>query len=185
VATTGDRSHYDVLGISVSASTAEVRDAYRRAARDHHPDAGGDGRRMSDLNAAWHVLGDPARRAAYDRQRTAGRRGGDAGPGAVTPGAGAGFDAYDGGWDAEGGVYRSAEEWADIADAQPLRPVRSLEGWWAILPPATLVGAISMFFAAFLFMAPALVGLSLGLFVLALGLFVLAPLRAMARRDDD
>ena len=54
---------------SRSAATAdEVRAAYRRAARDHHPDAGGDAARMTDLNAAWHVLGDPARRAAYDRE---------------------------------------------------------------------------------------------------------------------
>jgi DnaJ domain len=180
----GERSHYDVLGIPSTATAAEVRAAYRRAARDHHPDAGGDARRMSDLNAAWHVLRDPARRAAYDRRRTAGRAGG-AGPAAPpAPGTGGPWDAYDGDWDVEGGVYRTAEEWADLADAQPLRPVRSLEGWWAILPPATLVGAIGMFFAAFLFTAPELVGLSLGLFVLALGLFVLAPLRAMARRND-
>ena len=64
-------SHYEVLGVAVTATAEEVRAAYRRAARDHHPDAGGDPRRMRDVNAAWHVLRDPGRRAAYDRQLTA------------------------------------------------------------------------------------------------------------------
>lgn len=61
-------SHYEVLGVATTATADEVRAAYRRAARDHHPDFGGDGLRMQDLNAAWHVLGDPIRRAAYDLQ---------------------------------------------------------------------------------------------------------------------
>jgi hypothetical protein len=177
-----DRSHYEVLGVSVEATAAEVRAAYRRAARDHHPDAGGDGGRMSELNAAWYVLGDPARRAAYDRHRAGFSPTGDATWGAPdATGApdlsGAVF------WDAEGGVFRTAEEVADLADARPLRPVRALEGWWAILPPATLVAAVGVLMGAFVFAAPELLGLSGGLFVLALGLFVLAPLRAMARRE--
>jgi DnaJ domain len=179
----GERSHYDVLGVSAEATTAEVRVAYRRAARDHHPDAGGDGGRMSELNAAWQVLGDPVRRAAYDRAlaaRTAFR------PHAPTRGPSsraADMDAADGAWDAESGVFRTAEEWADLLDTRPVRPVRALDGWWAIIPPATLVAAIGLFFGAFVFTAPGLLALSGGLFVLALGLFVLAPLRAMARRE--
>jgi len=60
-------SHYEVLGVSASATQAEVRAAYRAAARDHHPDAGGDAAHMRALNVAWAVLGDPVRRAAYDR----------------------------------------------------------------------------------------------------------------------
>jgi hypothetical protein len=170
----GERSHYDVLGVSVQATTGEVRAAYRRAARDHHPDAGGDGGRMSELNAAWFVLGDPARRAAYDRQRAAQ----PAPPRVDAPTA---PDVLF--WDAEGGVFRSLDDLADLADARPLRPVRALEGWWAILPPATLVAAVGAMLAAFVFAAPGLLGLSGGLFVLALGLFVLAPLRAMARKE--
>jgi hypothetical protein len=178
----GERSHYEVLGVTARATAAEVRDAYRRAARDHHPDTGGDPQRMSDLNAAWHVLGDPVRRAAYDRQLAARPTARSAWAG--TPTGAVQTDA-DGAWDAEAGVFRSADEWADLADPRPLRPVRALEGWWAILPPATLVAAIGLLFGAFVFTAPGLLALSGGMFVLAFGLFVLAPLRAMSRRDGD
>lgn len=173
---TGDRSHYDVLGLSARATTDEVRAAYRRAARDHHPDAGGDAARMSELNAAWHVLGDPRRRAAYDRQLA--RR-----PASAAPAAPAAHGGDEPGWDIDADGYRTAEVWADLADARPLRPTRALEGWWAILPPGTLLASIGVFFGAFVLSAPSLLALSGGLFVLAVGLFVLAPLRAMSRRD--
>lgn len=179
----GERSHYDVLGISRRASADEVRTAYRRAARDHHPDAGGDGGRMSDLNAAWHVLGDPVRRAAYDRQLAARP---PPGPADRPPAAEGPADGPAGGaWDTVSGVYRSAEEWADLVDDRPLRPTRPLDGWWAMIPPATLVAAVACVCAAFVFAAPDLLALAGGLFVLSLGLFVLAPLRAMTRRDPD
>jgi hypothetical protein len=188
----GERSHYDVLGVTARASADEVRAAYRRAARAHHPDAGGDGRAMADLNAAWRVLSDPRRRAAYDRElaRRPAAGTGAAWPGAAPPagatrGNGSDGDGWDGAWDVEGGVHRTADEWADLADDHPLRPTRALEGWWAILPPATLMAAIGAFLAAFVFTAPGLFALSGGLAVMALGLFVLAPLRAMTRGADQ
>lgn len=174
-----ERSHYDVLGVSVRASADEVRAAYRRAARDHHPDAGGDPGRMSDLNAAWHVLGDPLRRAAYDRQlarRPAPGRDGAA-PASPWP-----YGRPGDVWEVDADAYRSAEEWADLIDGRPLRETRALEGWWAILPPATLVAAIGLVATAFVFTAPGLLALAGGMFLLAFGLFVLAPLRAMARK---
>lgn len=175
----GERTHYEVLGISVRASSDEVRIAYRRAARAHHPDAGGDARAMSELNAAWQVLRDPERRAAYDRllaRRPAAGRPADAGAAAGARPAP--------GW--EDGAL--SDEWADLADivdTRPIRPVQSLEGWWAMLPPATLLAALGAFVGAFVFMAPGLFALSGGLFLLALGLFVLAPLRAMSRKAPD
>src|SRR5215218_8897326 len=65
---------YAVLGVGRGASAGEVRRAYLALARRHHPDAHAEGperaaaeRRMQDVNAAWAVLGDPARRAAFDR----------------------------------------------------------------------------------------------------------------------
>ena len=42
--------------------------SYRRLARLFHPDTGGDAHSMSLVNKAWAVLGDPDRRAAYDRR---------------------------------------------------------------------------------------------------------------------
>jgi hypothetical protein len=166
----GERTHYEVLGISVRATSDEVRAAYRRAARANHPDAGGDARAMSELNAAWHVLRDPGRRAAYDRLL------------ARRPAAGAAPPAPE--WD-DGDLAREWADLADIVDTDPIRPVRALEGWWAMFPPATLMAAVAAFLGAFVFMAPGLFAISGGLFVLALGLFVLAPLRAMSRKAPD
>jgi curved DNA-binding protein CbpA len=68
--------HYLALGITPDASDAEVRAAYLRAMRGSHPDHHpGDAEAESAAraaNAAWEVLGDRARRGAYDRLRTPG-----------------------------------------------------------------------------------------------------------------
>jgi hypothetical protein len=70
-------THYEVLGVARGASAVQVRRAYLEAARRHHPDvhAGSepdviaDARRaMAAVNAAWEILGDPARRRAYDQK---------------------------------------------------------------------------------------------------------------------
>ncbi len=69
--------------MSPSASTEEVRTAYRALAGRLHPDRVIDGtpaeralaeRRMREVNEAWRVLQDPARRRQYDDSRLAGRR---------------------------------------------------------------------------------------------------------------
>ena len=61
-------THYERLGVAPEASTQEVRDAYRRAARRLHPDAAGEhsAQQMAAVNQAWWVLRDPERRRAYD-----------------------------------------------------------------------------------------------------------------------
>ena len=64
------RTHYEVLGVSPSASADEIRTAFRSLARQHHPDLA-DGvstdRRMSEINQAWSVLSDSSKRRDYDR----------------------------------------------------------------------------------------------------------------------
>ena len=59
--------HYETLGVPRDASAAEIKAAYRRAAKANHPDkAGGDGTRMTQINKAYETLSDPERRARYD-----------------------------------------------------------------------------------------------------------------------
>ena len=65
--------HYATLGVERDASAEDIRRAYRRLARDLHPDTGGDGARMSELNHAYDVLRDPDARAAYDAGDASGK----------------------------------------------------------------------------------------------------------------
>ena len=69
-------NHYERLGVRRDATPAELRQAYRRKALDAHPDRRADGTPadvMAALNEAWNVLGDPERRAEYDRTLAAPR----------------------------------------------------------------------------------------------------------------
>lgn len=74
---------YQVLGVRPQATGAEIKAAYRALVKQHHPDAGGDATTILALNAAWEVLGDLERRAAFDRQLGAAR------PSRASDGAGA------------------------------------------------------------------------------------------------
>jgi hypothetical protein len=92
-------SHYEILGVARHASADEIRTAYRRAAREAHPDRHGDASaaRMAAINEAWRVLGDATRRRRYDEQLedgTSARAGAAAGGGAA---GGAGGGAGGGG----------------------------------------------------------------------------------------
>ncbi|MFC4273173.1 DnaJ domain-containing protein [Sneathiella chungangensis] len=62
---------YDILGISKGASQQEIKSAYRKLAKKHHPDANpGDTKveeKFKEISAAYHILGDEKLRARYDR----------------------------------------------------------------------------------------------------------------------
>jgi curved DNA-binding protein CbpA len=63
---------YKTLQVDPEAEDEVIAAAYRRLARKYHPDvaAGAEAAaRMAAINAAWEVVGDPVRRAAFDRQR--------------------------------------------------------------------------------------------------------------------
>jgi molecular chaperone DnaJ len=76
---------YKVLGVGKNASDAEIKKAYRRLAREYHPDRNpGDAaaeERFKEISAAYDVLSDPDKRKAYDQ-----------GTGPFATGGGAGFD---------------------------------------------------------------------------------------------
>jgi molecular chaperone DnaJ len=82
------RDYYEILGVSRGASEAEIKKAYRRLARDHHPDVNahdsGAEERFKELTEAYEVLSNPESRRAYDtyghkvpRGATSGYPGGD------------------------------------------------------------------------------------------------------------
>jgi len=60
-------SLYDVLGVPRDATSAQIKEAYRRMAKQHHPDAvGGDGVKFQKIAHAYAVLSSAARRKKYD-----------------------------------------------------------------------------------------------------------------------
>ena len=61
-------NYYEVLGVSRNASQSEIRNAYRRLAKERHPDhAGGNEAEFSRLQEAHAVLSDPNRRRKHDQ----------------------------------------------------------------------------------------------------------------------
>ncbi len=74
-----EKNHYEVLGVGRRASKNEIRDAYRRCAREVHPDTApgfatgsaatsktNASARIAEISQAWAVLSDPVRRSEYD-----------------------------------------------------------------------------------------------------------------------
>jgi molecular chaperone DnaJ len=83
-----DEDLYEVLGVSRNASAAEIKQAYRRLAREYHPDLHpGDDEseeRFKKISVAYEILSDPEKRSRYDRWGTTG-------------GAQPGFSPFEGG----------------------------------------------------------------------------------------
>ena len=81
---------YDTLGVAKNASADEIKKAYRKLARESHPDAsGGDEARFKEIQGAYDVLSDPEKRKQYDTFGSANGRRGGGGP------AGGQFQEFD------------------------------------------------------------------------------------------
>ena len=104
--------YYELLGVSRQATAEEIKKAYRRLARQLHPDANpGDSaaeERFKQVAKAYEVLGDPQARARYDRFGESGVTGGGGTGDAFGGGLGDLFDAFFGGSNPFGGGGRAS-----------------------------------------------------------------------------
>ena len=63
-------NYYSVLGIPKTATDQDIKAAYRKLAKEHHPDrTGGDDTRFKQINEAYDTLKDPEKRALYNNPR--------------------------------------------------------------------------------------------------------------------
>src|SRR5262245_25080715 len=100
-----EKDYYDVLGVSKDASEKEITRAYRKLAKQYHPDANAGNteaeERFKEISAAHEVLGDAEKRKEYDQVREMVAAG-------VGPG---GF----GGFGGSGGAYQNVR-FEDVGD---------------------------------------------------------------------
>jgi DnaJ family protein A protein 2 len=65
---------YELLDVSTSASTDEIKKAFRKKSLTHHPDKGGDIEVYKKINSAYEILSDPQKRKLYDERGEDGLR---------------------------------------------------------------------------------------------------------------
>lgn len=92
------KDYYAILGVDKDASDDEIKRAYRKLAHQHHPDkSGGDEQKFKEINAAYQVLSDKAKRTQYDQYGQTFDQGGFSG-------GGQGFGGFDfSGFQGQGG----------------------------------------------------------------------------------
>jgi curved DNA-binding protein len=100
-----EKNYYEVLGVKKAASTDEIKKAFKKLARKHHPDAGGDEAKFKEISEAYETLSDAQRREEYDTMLKYGAfAGGRAGGAGAGGGAGRGAGGPGGfGWGGPGG----------------------------------------------------------------------------------
>src|ERR687893_3330724 len=87
--------HYSVLGVDKKASQDDIKKAYRKLARQYHPDTNKDAgaeARFKQISEAYDVLGDPEKRKRYDRGGSVFAGGNPFGGGTAGGAGGAGAD---------------------------------------------------------------------------------------------
>jgi len=86
-----EKDYYKVLGVTETADAKEITKAYRKLARENHPDAKPAEERFKEISAAYDVVGDAEKRHEYDEVRRLGPMGafgGTGGPGGFSGGPG-------------------------------------------------------------------------------------------------
>ena len=134
-----EKDFYKVMGVSKDVSEAELKKKYRKLAREFHPDLHpGDAKaeaRFKEINEAYDVLNDKAKRAEYDQVRAMGGgprfTGGAGGQGAGFNGGGAGFEdvfanLFGGG--GFGGGFGGPQRGGDLSTKTTLAFIDSIHG---------------------------------------------------------
>jgi molecular chaperone DnaJ len=87
-----EKDYYKVLGVAENAAQKDIAKAYRKLAKQFHPDANpGSEEQFKEISAAFDVLGDEAKRKEYDEVRRMGAAGNPFATGAGRPGGAGGF----------------------------------------------------------------------------------------------
>lgn len=176
-------THYEVLGVATDAPTAEVRRAYVRLARQHHPDYFDAAvepvrleaeRRMRAINQAWNVLGNQARRQTYDASQ------------------GLSGSAADGARDDPGfRPFDSGDEDIDPHDLpdQPYRqgpgPDSAMDRALTLAPVTAFAASVGLLALSLVLGSAAVLALAGAALVVACLGFVVLPLLALSRASRD
>ena len=89
------KNYYDKLGVSENASDKEIKQAFKKLAKEHHPDRGGDTTKFKEANEAYDTLKNPNKRQEYDTIRKYGQNSGGQGSGFRFTTGGFGEDMFE------------------------------------------------------------------------------------------